>query len=153
MRERTKWPWQVLSHSPPLSLSLGPPNPSYNETFTFNLPDMTADTLGRVPVRLKVLDTSSSIPASRSLIGEFSTDVESIYFVDPTHELHRRWLALEKTGSSGETSVNGYLQASVTVVGPGEQRPKHDLKADKAKEEHQDEHSKKRPNAGNKLHV
>lgn len=82
-------------------VKLATDSPIFDESHTFNLPNMTADKLGRVPIDIKLVDTHESIGGRLGgglTIGDFATDIETVYFNNTKHELYRQWLALEAGG-------------------------------------------------------
>ena len=42
------------------------------------------------------------------------------------HELHRRWFGLFNMDDPKDTREQGYLKASIVVIGPGDKQVKHD---------------------------
>lgn len=74
------------------------------------------------------------LPGGHS-IGKYVVGLEAVYFANGSHELYRKWVALEEyEEGKAEPKVRGFLQCSVTVLGPGEVAPFHDRPKEKAAE-------------------
>jgi hypothetical protein len=56
---------------------------------------------------------------SPPLLGEYLMDLLDVY-VQPNHQLWRRWVALTDPRNARERGVQGMLQLCVTVLGPGD---------------------------------
>ena len=61
-------------------------------------------------------------------------DLLDIYYTG-THEFYRRWAALSSPDGTGTTEdPNGFVRFTVTVLGPNDDAPVHDFKAELAAE-------------------
>ncbi|CAM9834879.1 unnamed protein product [Laminaria digitata] len=50
------------------------------------------------------------------------------------HEVHRRWVALVDDENPDDVGIQGYMQLSIAIVGPGDRLKVHDPEADRRKE-------------------
>ena len=55
-----------------------------------------------MPIHLAVIDTHDSIVRSGHTIGDFATDVETVYFNNVQHELYRQVAC--RSGAPGDTN-------------------------------------------------
>ena len=64
----------------------------------------------------------------REMIGEFELSLRELYKW-PGHELHRKWLVLADPSRAAQ-GAQGYAQLSLTLLGPHDSEPAHDLDAE-----------------------
>lgn len=76
---------------------------------------------------------------SNDLIGFYQFDLTNVY-AQEGHEVHRQWVGLMDDQSVKDHGVQGFLQCSVVVLGPGDKQRAHDgLDADFATDPVSDE--------------
>jgi len=102
-------------------------SPLFDERIVFNYKDLTRQALQEATITLCVYD-EDWFGLSRQMIGSCSFDLMSIYAKSETHEIYRSWMGLTDTEENNdEVGIQGYLKASITVLGPGDPIPVHDL--------------------------
>ena len=62
------------------------------------------------------------------MIGSYDLDLTSVYF-SYQHEMYRVWMTLTDPEDIRE-GTQGYLQAEIAVLGPGDQMPVHNIETE-----------------------
>ncbi|GBG34114.1 Synaptotagmin-1 [Hondaea fermentalgiana] len=105
-------------------------NATWDQTFTFQDMDLSVEEFQAELVVLQVFD--ANVIFANELIGQFSFGLAKVRNQPPPHrhQVYRRWLML--TDPKNPLEEQGYLQVSVTVLGPGDVPPAHSRQEDYA---------------------
>jgi hypothetical protein len=68
---------------------------------------------------IKVAVMDADLLTRNEVIGSVSFDASYVY-AQKDHELYRKWLAIMNDEDPENTRVQGYLKASITMIGPGD---------------------------------
>jgi hypothetical protein len=107
----------------------------FDELFIMNFRNLDKEVVENGVINISVMDADSL--SRNDLIGSYSFDVPFVY-QQKDHELHRKWLGLTNLKDKKAKGVQGYLKASIVVLGPGDKQKKHDELADLAAEREQE---------------
>ena len=111
-------------------------SPLFDERLVFNYKDLTRQALQEATLTVCVYD-EDWWGLSRQMIGSCSFDLLGIYTKNDSHEIYRAWVGLTDTEENNdEVGVQGFLRLSITVLGPGDAIPVHNLE-EEIKEEAQ----------------
>ncbi|CAM9300468.1 unnamed protein product, partial [Phaeothamnion confervicola] len=107
----------------------------WDETFVISLRNLDKEEalLAAGVIRLSISDADGPAAIKQDLIGAYSFDATFVYS-QANHELHRKWLALTDDENPEDSGVQGYLKASISIVGPGDKLKVHDEEADRRSE-------------------
>lgn len=108
----------------------------FDEQFVFEFPSLTKAELAAGTVVLKVLDADRITRGD--VIGIHSLEVLDVYYGDK-HEVYRKWMGLWDPTNSKDHGVQGFLRASVAVLGPNDPQPTHTTTDDADDDEELDE--------------
>jgi len=96
---------------------------TFDEVLFYQLEDMNEDTLRLGRIRCEVYDANSLV-SKGDMIGAWQTDFDFIYYQDD-HEYYRKWVPLTGGHGASKTGMHGFLQLSVTILGPGDKSKHH----------------------------
>eukprot|EP00808_Paulinella_micropora_P000520 g82182.t1 len=99
--------------------------PQFDEVLVFDFKDKHPNEMEAASIIVQVLDSNTF--RSDKLIGAFCFDVGDIYY-KPDHEVFRQWVALTDPTVAKNVGVQGYLQISIAVLGPGDEQKVHSEK-------------------------
>ena len=99
----------------------------FNEVLTFNLEKKTKVELDTIAIKISVYDKGL---VRDTLLGIYELDLTSIYFAYQ-HEYYRVWMAVTDPTDAVEGST-GFVNANISVLGPDDELPVHDLSTEKA---------------------
>jgi len=99
----------------------------FDEVFVFEFSDVTPEELEAGRVYLSLYDSKVDPSQLRDVhIGTFCLDLVQIYY-RKDHEMFRQWIALvDQVNPKKNPGIRGYVLASVTVLGPGDNAKQHD---------------------------
>lgn len=93
----------------------------FDEVIVFEFKDLEPAEVEQMKVSLQVFD--ANVMLRDVLIGGYEFDLSTIYS-QKYHEFYRRWVALSDTSDDFE-GVQGYLRASLCVLGPDDEQHTH----------------------------
>lgn len=105
-------------------------NATWDQTFTFQDLDLSVEEYEAELIVLQVFD--ANIIMRNELIGQFSFGLAKVRNqpLPHRHQVYRRWLVL--TDPRDPLEEQGFLQVTVTVLGPGDVPPAHSRQEDYA---------------------
>lgn len=95
----------------------------WDQVLFFEYKGLEAEEILQGKVQLECFDANTIM--RDVLIGAFEFDVSQVYF-NADHELHRQWVALTDTTNTYE-GIQGYVRASIIVLGPNDEQKIHPL--------------------------
>jgi hypothetical protein len=103
----------------------------FDEIFVFEFEDVSPQELESSKLTLSIYDSKTDISQLRAVhIGSFSFDLMSIYYRDD-HEQFRQWIAIvDHINPKKYPGIQGYILASITVLGPGDTQKIREKDAD-----------------------
>jgi hypothetical protein len=101
---------------------------AFDDVFFFNGKGLEEDEVRDMTVKIDVQD--ADIGSRYDPIGACYIDIADVYVLK-NHEIYRAWYALTSEDTAG---VQGYIQLSVTAIGPGDTAPVHDLEKEMREE-------------------
>ncbi|XP_032899091.1 dysferlin-like [Amblyraja radiata] len=105
-------------------------NPTFDETFFFNLYDTPADLFDE-PIFIMVYNSHSL--RTDSVIGEFKLDIGTVYS-EPRHAFLRKWLLLSDPDDLA-AGAKGYLKVNFIVLATGDEAPMERREGSEEKED------------------
>mmetsp|Transcript_30125 Transcript_30125/g.35520 ORF Transcript_30125/g.35520 Transcript_30125/m.35520 type:complete len:1909 (+) Transcript_30125:29-5755(+) len=101
-------------------------SPLFDERLVFSYKDLTRQALHEATITVSVYDEDFYI--FKQMIGSCSFDILGIYTKNEQHEIYRSWVGLTDTEENNdEVGIQGFLKLSISVLGPGDPIPVHDL--------------------------
>ena len=99
----------------------------FDDAFYFSKRDLQPYELQESVVKVSVFDADAF--TRNDLIGSCAFDLQSIYY-RKQHEIYRQWIVLTDNDNPLDSGPQGFLELSITVLGPGDKPPVHDLEAE-----------------------
>eukprot|EP00939_MAST-03C_sp_MAST-3C-sp1_P002448 g2448.t1 len=80
------------------------------------------DTLEKEQICVMICDAHKWGTRAHREVGSFTFDLTDVYYRNKNHEYYKQWVALVR---KGKTEISGYLQVTMTVLGPGDKKTHH----------------------------
>jgi hypothetical protein len=88
----------------------------FDDVLIFNFKHLAKETVEDGIIRITVMDANSVPGLKSTMIGAYTFDATTVYF-SPSHEIHRKWVALMDDEDPDDVGVQGYLKVSVQIIG------------------------------------
>ena len=88
----------------------------FDDVLIFNFKHLAKETVEDGIIRISVMDANSVPGLKSTMIGAYTFDATTVYF-SPSHEIHRKWVALMDDEDPDDVGVQGYLKVSVQIIG------------------------------------
>jgi hypothetical protein len=104
----------------------------FDDVFFYTKRDVGEDYLQLQNIKIRVMD--HDLLSYDDVVGTIEIDLLECYYRE-SHEMYRQWAALSSPEGIGTSEdPNGYILFTITVLGPGDEAPKHDLAKEEAEE-------------------
>eukprot|EP00939_MAST-03C_sp_MAST-3C-sp1_P003752 g3752.t1 len=93
-----------------------------DEVLVFRRDVVHVDTLQKEQIRVMICDAHKWGSREHREVGSFTFDLTDVYYRNENHEYYHQWIGLTRGGA---TEISGYLQVTVTVLGPCDKKIHH----------------------------